>query len=56
MTMMVTSLKILDTYLRARLESITEVTRRLTPDKLRMEVKYEMFKECYQVGKYFDTN
>ena len=55
MTMMVTSLKILDTYLRARLESITEVTRSLTPDKRKMEVKYEMFKDCYQVGKYFDT-
>ena len=47
---MVTSLKVLDTFLRTKLESITDGTRTLGPDKQRLEVKWEMFKESFQVN------
>ena len=46
---MVTSLKLLDTFLRTKLESIADGTRTLGPDKQRLEVKWEMFKESFQV-------
>ena len=46
---MVTSLKLLKTFLRTKLDSITDGTRTLGPDKLRLEIKWEMFKESFQV-------
>ena len=52
---MVTSLKLLDTFLRTKLESITDGTRTLGPDKQRLEVKWEMFKESFQVNIFFSV-
>ena len=46
---MVTSLKLLDTFLRTKLESIADGARTLGPDKQGLEVKWEMFKESFQV-------
>ena len=46
---MVTSLKLLESFLRTKLESLAYVTQGLGPDKLSLEVKWEMYKESFQV-------
>ena len=49
MTHLVFSIKLLDTFLRSKLETVTAQSRRMAPDKMRMEAKYDMYRECFQV-------
>ena len=49
MTQLVFSVKLLDTFLRSKLETVTAQSRRMAPDKMRMEAKYDMYRECFQV-------
>ena len=53
---MVTSLKLLETLLRTKLESLADLTQGLGPDKLSLEVKWEMFKESFQVEYFYPNN
>ena len=51
-----TSLKLLETLLRTKLESLADLTQGLGPDKLSLEVKWEMFKESFQVEYFYPNN
>ena len=44
------SIKLLKSYLSSKLEAVSELAKRMVPDKEKMETKYEMYKECFQVG------
>jgi len=54
MSQLAFSIKLLDTFLKQKVGSVQEESKRMIPSMNKMETRYEMFKECFQVdlGRY----